>query len=329
MLKSKLDWESAAGILRTLDNVLILTHVRPDGDALGSALGLGTWMRDNGKHAQIFLPEAVPDKYAGWVHQTEHCTELPPGGLGNFDASIVLDCARTERIATGGADLFAPGAPQILNIDHHADSNVPAEQNFVVPDAAATCEVLAGLVRMLGGKVSPLAATYFLMGMSTDTGSFRFANTKPETLRTAAYLLEQGADLNGIARHVYFSKSRNQQLFEAEMIQHCSQVALDGRYAWAALPEELFQKYSFSMRDGEMLIEYLRELQGVVIAALLYPVPGGVKFSLRSKDPRISVGSIARKSGGGGHELAAGATIAGCTLREAEEFLKKEVSALL
>ena len=329
MTARKLDIVYASDILRQLDNVLIVTHVKPDGDALGSALGLWALMRANMRHARVLLPEPLPDKYRAIAGDADYRTEMTAEEMQDFDTVIVLDCARNDRIAYGGDFPFPPEGVSVLNIDHHADNDVRAEWSCVVGDAAATSELVVRMAVLIGWKMTPLAASCFLLGIITDTGAFRFSNTSPDTLRTTAYLLENDAAHDKIVNAVYFTKPRNQQLFEAEMVQSYSKLDFDGQYAYAALPDELFRKYDFSMRDGEMLIDLLREIDGVRIAALLYTANGQVKVSFRSKDPALPVGPLARKLGGGGHAMAAGATLSGMTLDEAAEKLREEVGRLL
>lgn len=330
MMTRNLDIVYAADILRQLDNVLILTHVKPDGDALGSALGLAAMMRANLRHAQVLLPEALPEKYRCFTDQIDFLTEIPEDVAEVFDALIVVDCAANERVAGGGGFVFPREDISILNIDHHPGNQVHAEWNCVLPEAAATSEVLVKMAQLIDWKLTPQAATLFMLGIVTDTGCFRFSNTKPETLRTAAYLLENDAKQSQIIDAVYFSMPRTQQLFTAEMIQKYTVLDFDGRYASAVIPDELCRKYQFNMRDGETLIESLREISGVKIAALLYMANDGrVKISLRSKDPNVPVGPLARALGGGGHEMAAGVSIADCDLQGAAAILRGEVSKLL
>lgn len=327
MMTRNLDIVYAADILRQLDNVLILTHVKPDGDALGSALGLAALMRANLRRAEVLLPEPLPEKYSSFAENVPFLTELPEDFTEIFDALIVLDCATGERIA-GCA--FPREDISILNIDHHPGNTVKAEWSCVLPEAAATSEILVKMAQLIDWKIPPQAATLLLLGIITDTGSFRFSNTRPETLRAAADLLEKEANQSAIIDAVYFSTPRSQQLFAAEMIRDCTQLDFDGQYACAVIPEELCSKYQFNMRDGETLIEFLREIRGVKIAALLYTANDGrVKISLRSKDPRIPVGPLARSLGGGGHEMAAGVSITDCDLQGAAAKLRGEVSKLL
>ena len=330
MITRNLDIVYAADILRQLDNVLILTHVKPDGDALGSALGLAALMRANMRHAKVLLPEPVPEKYQIFAEGMDILTQAPENPEDEFDALIVVDCAANERVAAGAGFDFPREDISILNIDHHPGNAVKAEWTCVLPEAAATAEILVRMAKLIDWKFSPQAATLLLLGIITDTGCFRFSNTRPETLRTAAELLENDADQAMIIDAVYFSMPRSQQLFTAEMVQTHTVLDFDGQYACAVIPEELCSKYRFNMRDGETLIESLREIRGVKIAALLYQTADKkVKVSLRSKDPETPVGPLARSLGGGGHEMAAGVTMGDCDLQGAAAILRGEVSKLL
>jgi phosphoesterase RecJ-like protein len=167
------------------------------------------------------------------------------------------------------------------------------------------------------------------LGIITDTGSFKFTNTTSNTFKTASYLLTKGVDLTKLNNAAYFSKKFNQLKFEAEMINNYLKCDLDGRYAHAIIPQELFDKYNFNMKDGETVIEYLREIDTAIIAVLIYPKDTAVKVSLRSKNPAYPVGPIARKFDGGGHEMAAGITFENHTFEEVDKLLYEAIKEVL
>ena len=156
--------------------------------SLGSALGLAAMMRANMRRAQVLLPEALPEKYRSFAEQTGYLTEFPEDVAETFDAVIILDCASSERIGSGREGAFPREDISILNIDHHPGNSVQAEWSCVQPDAAATAEILVKIAQLIDWKLTPQAATLFLLGIITDTGCFRFSNTSPETLRTAVIL---------------------------------------------------------------------------------------------------------------------------------------------
>ncbi|MBO5763301.1 MAG: bifunctional oligoribonuclease/PAP phosphatase NrnA [Lentisphaeria bacterium] len=320
-----LDRSAAAQQLMQLDHILILTHSKPDGDAAGSALGLRSLLRTNGKSAEAFLPEEVPLKYRA-IAGEDYRKEMTPADWAQYQAVIMLDCAAGERCASGGLTL--PEDMPVLCIDHHENNSVSACWKWVVPAAAATCEMIVQLAEELHWTVPEEAATLLLLGLITDTGSFRFQNTSGSALRAAALLREWRADWDGVINAAYYSKPRNQQLLEADLMQNHCHLSADGAYAWALVPEKLLEKYRFDMRDGENLIDLLREIDTVKIAALLYLRGNDVRISLRSKDDRYPVFPVAQSFGGGGHRMAAGASLPG-TLEEAAELLRRNVEEYL
>ena len=181
--------------------------------------------------------------------------------------------------------------------------------NLVSPESSSCCELLVQIIADSGADIPQEAATYFLTGMMTDTGCFRFSNTDSETLRTAAILFDCGAELEKIVNAIFFSKPLSQTRFENELMNECLHVISNGRIAYAFIHNSLLQKHNFDLKEDEGIIDLLREIDGVVIAILFHRSKDGVKISMRSKDRDFPVGPVARFFGGGGHELAAGATI--------------------
>ncbi len=324
----------AAKLLLEHDRILILTHERPDGDAFGSALGMQEFLRNGcGKHADAYLPAPPASRYSKLIGSYKQT--LCPEELAHYDLILLLDCANRKRIASGplvdGETLPDLNTPPMLNVDHHAGNDINARWNLVIPDAAAASQIAVEMALTTEGehKIQPHPATLWLLGILTDTGAFRFTNTVGHTLRVAAELLDRGADLEGVVNASFFSKPLNQQRFESELLDAHEKVALDGQYVYAYIPDELFRKHQFDMRDGEGIIDLLREVAGIRIAALFYRKGDSIKVSLRSKDLRYPVGPLARSLGGGGHEMAAGITLVGMTPEEVEHLLLEKVAALL
>ena len=327
-MNRRIERREAAEILAGFRRVLIATHEKPDGDALGSALGLGRLLRDNGRQATVLLPDPLPEKFQELAGD-DFITSAVGLDLQNFDGFIALDSARDSRVALGPElQLSALNVP-MLNLDHHVDNSVQADWSCIAGDAAATAELVCDLAGENGWTISPVAATWLLLGLITDTGSFRFSNTTGATLRTAAMLRDCGAQWESVVNAAFFSKPLRQQRFEAAMLRDCVKSACDGRFLYALIPDELFAEYQFDMRDGETVIDLLREVKGVVIAALVYRRNGAFKLSLRSKDGRYPVGPIARTFDGGGHQMAAGATVSAGSFAEVEALLLEQVTRTL
>ena len=303
---------------------VVLFHVRPDGDAVGSACGLCTLLRDNGFRAEFFLAAQMPDCYRPFL----------PYPFAEFTAeeintkfSLVLnaDASTVKRMQLGPAD-FASITIPVLTFDHHPDDEMFGTLTCLDPEASSTAELIYYFAVSQGWKISPSAATFLLLGITTDTGCFRFTNTRPASHRAAAALLELGADQDRIVNEVYLSKPLNMVRFESELFSGI-RTAFDGKFAWISVPRELLDKYDVNLRNTEQLIELVRGIQGVVVAALVKPTsnPGIYRVSMRSKDPDISVGRIARGLKGGGHEMAAGCSVFAKTQEEASEVRLRHV----
>lgn len=323
----------AAILLREKERILILTHERPDGDAFGSAFGMQEFLRNCcGKQADAYFPSPPSSRYAGAAVSCKQT--LRKEELGSYDLILLLDCANRERIGCApeieGAALLEPENPPMLNIDHHVGNSVDARWNLVIPEAAATCQIMVEIALTFPCGIPSRPATFWLLGILTDTGGFRFSNTTGHTLRLAAELLDRGANLEKIVTSICYSKPLRQQRFEVELLKTRERVALGGRFLYAYIPDKLFRKYDFDMRDGEGLIDLLREVAGAKIVAIFYRRGDSFKISLRSKDRRYPVGPLARALGGGGHDMASGITLTGKkNHKEVESLLLEKVADLL
>ena len=307
----------AGEILLQAEKVLIMAHVRPDGDAVGSAFGLKHLLRNWGKEADVFFPEPAPDYTQEFL--TDSKTELSAEELDSYDLLVFTDSATAERVACGSWDIAELVKRNSLCIDHHHNNTVEASAKWVEPRAAAASAMIVELANQTRGADYMLpedAATFLLLGMTTDSGCFRFSNTNPRLFSMAALALNSGVDWSRIINAVYFSKPRQQQLFEADFIQNHIQTAADGKLAYAMLPQSLFDKYGFDMRNGETLIDLLREIKGSIIAFHCYQKGNDVKVSFRSKDEHYPVLPVAAKFGGGGHLMAAGLTVCNAAMED-------------
>ncbi len=310
-----------AAKLMMAKNVLLLTHQRPDGDALGSTFGMCEFLRDQGINARVLIPGALPRRY------TKMCSgflsKVFRSELDDYDLFLALDCANPERLGSG-EEFSVEDLRQrnFLCIDHHSGNSLEAGCSWISADSASTCQMVMEMIDALNLPLTPEGATFLLTGMMTDTGCFCFSNTRGSTMRAAALALDYGAKIEDIANQVFFSKPLNQLKFEAAMVERCLQTACDGKFAYACITEELLTEFNFDLREDEGLIDILRGLEGVVIAMLVHRRPDGWRVSLRSKDSRFPVRQVALQFNGGGHELAAGCTI------EVPEFADVENAVL-
>lgn len=309
--------------------ILIVTHERPDGDAVGSSVAMWLFLTGNGYTADLLYPDELPDAYVTFIPEGAVLKENPASAEAlkeRYAMVFSTDASTPKRLGLAG---IAPETVTIpfAAVDHHPDHIDFAPVTYVDPEACSASEIVFALAEKAQWAITPEAATALLLGVATDTGCFRFDNTTPRAHLAAADLLRHGADQHRVIDRAYFSKPFNMALFEAELFCRHLRTALDGRFAWFTIPDEILKKYSVNIRNTENLIENIRSIEGVVVAALLKPTsnPGIFKISLRSKDPAVSVGRIARRLNGGGHEMAAGGTIFAKNAENAEDILLKHV----
>ena len=315
--------------LAAAKSVLLVTHLRPDGDALGSTFGLRAFLRAAGKRADVLLTDGMPHRYVNF-HRGP-VTKMSREQADAYELVAVLDCANVARLnVTSSLDIDHLRARHAINIDHHVYNNLDLPKNFVCPECSSASEIVGSMLLEAGAEIPADCATAILAGMMTDTGCFRFSNTTGTTLRTAGALLDRGAVLERIANEVFFNKPYNCAAFEADLFNTRLKLACGGRFAYAYIDDELLKKHSFNLAEDEGIIDNLRSLEGVVIALLIYRnAAGEFKLSLRSKDSAYPVGPLARRHGGGGHEMAAGATLQAASFAEVEALILGEVTELL
>ena len=317
-----LNTREIAEIFEKSDNFLLLTHRNPDGDAIGSTLGLLDALRRAGKRVDAYFHERLPFNYARFADISVIYGNLPD--FGGYDLVVCLDFSNPERFGNTDFSRY-----EVLNIDHHPDNNRFGSANFVFPEAAATAEIIFNVLKdMKELRISRETATYLMIGLVMDTGGFRFDNTSPAVFEAAAELLSLGAEYHEIVDSMFFSKSADFAKMEAEVVLHHLRTACDGRFAWFYLSDLLLDAYGVDEKDTEGLIEAIRSIANFRVVAIFRRKDGGFRFSLRSKDASLSVGSVARELNGGGHELAAGGFIPADTIEEAESIMLEHISKL-
>jgi phosphoesterase RecJ-like protein len=286
--------------LETAQRILVVSHVRPDGDAVGSLIGWGLSLQASGKYVQMILSDGVP---AGYRHLTgTEQVRLKPDG--RFDWVVVLDCSDLKR--TGNALNGNPGPD--LNVDHHITNLNFARINLVVPTAVATSEILAGLIESLGLPMPQPVAAALLTGLITDTIGFRTSNMTPKALRLAADLMEKGGDLAELYQQALVKRSFEATRFWAAGL---NQLEKDDRLIWATLTMANRKAAGYSGRDDADLINVLSSIEDTDIAVIFVEQNnGGVKVSWRAQ-PGFDISKLAMQFGGGGHPAASGAEIPG------------------
>ncbi|MDW8344301.1 MAG: bifunctional oligoribonuclease/PAP phosphatase NrnA [Verrucomicrobiae bacterium] len=294
--------------LREARSVLVLTHYRPDGDAVGSQLALGLALQRTGKKVSLWNDDPVPAKFR-FLPGSEQIT-TPSRQPRAFDVVVAVDSSTWSRLGTAAERIARRRC--LINIDHHVSNERYGDLNWVEPNASATGQLIYRLIQTARWPIERDVATALFVALSTDTGSFSYANTTAESLRMAAKLVASGVDVGTVSRHVYesYPSARlhllQRVLAELKLIHH-------RRIAYYWVTNEMLEESRAKREDIEGVIDYARSIDSVVVAILFeeLPEPRRVRVSFRSKDRRVAVDAIAKQFGGGGHPEAAGARIEG------------------
>ena len=283
---------------------LILTHINPEGDAIGSMLALALALEQRGITVTCYDRDGVPD-ICRFLPSWQRVARELPAEIPPLVVYVDADCL--ERCGVTPEDL--PGAEVFARIDHHQGGTFDAGPALVDTRAAATAELMFELLPALGARLTPDIATCLQAAIMVDTGRFSYTNTTPATHRIAAELVAAGADVPTIVEWTWGRTS-----FAAAKLLGFAlsslQLAKDGRLAWAVLRQQDFQAVNAGPEDTEGIIDHLRAIRDAEIAALFSEKRGVVRVSLRSNGT-VDVAQIARQFNGGGHVKAAGLTYEG------------------
>jgi phosphoesterase RecJ-like protein len=291
-------------VVRTGRRFVLLAHLYPDGDVLGSQLALGLALRDAGRSVSFACRHAVSEPLdflpgAGDVQQWKE-------GRGEYDVVVTLDTPDPNRVGGLLDGLRQPGA-RVLNIDHHGDNKRYGDVNWIETGAAATGEMVYELLAAAGFPLTPAIAVNLYTAIVTDTGSFRYSNTTSRTFRVAAHLVEAGAVPADVATRLYETRHLAGLHLLGRILQQV-ETSADGAVAWVVLDRS--QTESPDLSEAEDFISYPRSLRTAKAAVLFREHAGEVKVSLRAKG-EVNVARIAARFGGGGHPNAAGAILPG------------------
>ncbi len=304
-------YQAFATIIAQHQHIGVISHHRPDGDAIGSTLALGLALKGLGKEVRLFNEDGLPGRFA-FLPCAELVEKLPAAFPAELTLLISVDAGDVKRLGDAG-ERFFHAAPATINIDHHGTNTRFANLlNIVEGDAAACGCVLTQIFSSLGWEITRPMATALYAAISTDTGSFQYEHpTTAGVMRMAADLIELGVDVAGVCRELYQEVTLDELIVKRDVLNN---MAFDGEGALchysltAAHREELQVDYE-ATKD---LVDIVRGIRGVKVAAIFEEVDGGrIRVSLRSKDNRVNVSDIARQFGGGGHAMAAGIRIRG------------------
>ncbi len=313
-------FEQIGQALREGGRFAVLSHVRPDGDALGSQLALGLSLKRLGKDVRIWNEEGMLEKYS--FLPSANLLTKPPADPENVDVAIALDTAIQNRLGTA---LPAVRSAKVwINIDHHPSNPGYGDLVYINPKAPATGQILFELIRSEKLPIDAAIAENLYVAISTDTGSFQYPNTTARTFEIAAELVRAGVDVGRVSQLTYENYPRRRSELLRDLLGTMRFEAND-RVASFSLSLATAKKLGVLPEDNEGLIDHLRAIHGVIVAVFFEELADGkVRVSMRSKSEKVNVCAICEKFGGGGHVLAAGARLRG-TLAEVEKKILEEV----
>jgi phosphoesterase RecJ-like protein len=313
----------AVAAIRAAKNLVLACHVNPDGDALGSMLGLALGLAPLGQKITVLSQDGVPEilRFLPGVDLVKRTTDV-----SEFDLALVLDSGDLARVGPNIVPVIAR-ARKVIDIDHHAVAGAFGDIQVLDSRAASTSEIVYALLLALELPITLPVATCLFTGVITDTGSFRFQNVTPNTFHVAASLLTAGAPPAFISENVFENRTFAATRLLGHALSSLSQAA-EGRVVWAHITSADFEALGATDEDTEGVVNYARGVRGAVAGMLFREMRDGtVRVSLRSQET-VNVAVIAQNFGGGGHRMASGCTLH-VPLAEAERLVVDAVLAAL
>jgi phosphoesterase RecJ-like protein len=311
--------------IREAKTICVVGHMRPDGDCIGSQLGLTLALRAEGKQAVCWNQDSIPQKYR-FLDPGKDFAQPKSGA--EFDVVIATDCASYERL--GAVTDFIKQRKLLINIDHHESNTRYGDVNWISPREPSTGELIYRLLKTARWPITKPIADLLFTAVSTDTGSFQYPSTRPGTFHVGAELVTRGANLAKICDEVYQSFP----LSRARLLKHVYnkfKLTHHDRIAYFWLKKADLSRTGAETNDTEGLIDHIRAIEPVVVACVFEEIePELTRISLRSKSKAVNVSDICGQFGGGGHPAAAGARIAGpplATQRRVVAAIKKAINA--
>jgi phosphoesterase RecJ-like protein len=282
---------------------MITSHIRPDGDGIGSGLALYWMLRSLGKEVEVILRDRIPPAYN--VLPGSELVLVQEDVRESFDAAFIIECS----------DVFRPGLPSlkdqfVVNIDHHSTTVPFGDINWIDPTAAAVGEMVYNLCKALGTEVTKEIAECIYTALLTDTGSFHFSNTTERTLKIASELVRKGVEPARISQALFYSYPYSKIKLLGRVL---SEIERDesGRIAWITMDRDMMYEAGASEEDSDGIVNYALSIDEVEAVAFFKELAEGVyRVSLRSKG-KYNVARVAESFGGGGHKNAAGCRVEG------------------
>jgi len=309
--------------VRESRTICVAGHIRPDGDCVGSQLGLTLALKNEGKKVVCWNEDRIPQKYE--FLDPDGIIQKPRRGL-KFDCVVATDAATFQRLGSVGKCIA--DRKLFINIDHHESNTRFADINWVSAQEPSTGELIFRLLKVAKWPITRRIADCLFTAVSTDTGSFQYATTRPGTYHVAGELVRRGADLARICNEVYqsypVSRARLlRHIYSHFRLTHQDQIA----YFW--LKQADFARTGADSSEAEGLIDHIRAIAPVVVACVFEELePELTRVSLRSKSDKVNVNEVAAQFGGGGHPAAAGARISGSPLSAQRKVIAAVKKAL-
>lgn len=294
-----------SSMIHKAETIAIGGHVRPDGDCVGSCLGLYHYLTDcyPQKKIDVYL-EPIPQRF-DFLNGTDKIQHEDDGSI-MYDLFITLDCGDSERL--GFAKTVFDRSDKKICIDHHVSNSGFADWDYIQPEASSTSELVCLFLEE--DRITRTIAECLYLGIVHDTGVFQYSNTAPETMITAAKLMKTGINASWIIEKTFYEKTYAQNCILGYTLQS-ARLSLGGACIVSTLTKEEMERYGVRPSDLEGIVSQLRMTTGVEVAIFVYELSDGdYKVSMRSND-KVDVSVVAQKFGGGGHKKAAGLTMCG------------------
>ncbi len=289
--------------IKKAENIIILTHESPDGDAIGSSLAMYNVLKRMGKNVEVVIPEYP--RIFGFLPKAQDILAEPQ--REEYDLAIALDCADSRRL--GSLKDVLEISKRTISMDHHSMNPMFADINFVDPVSPATCQILVVVFNYLNIEITKDIGTCLLTGIITDTGGFKYSGVTSETFEFVAWLLNSGVNVSEIYKKVLQIKTRaNFELTRIAMNR--MEFLEEGKVSFTYITLEDQEKYDNEEGAHEGIVEVIRDVEGVEVAIFLREDVDGYKISLRSNE-YVNVSDVCFLFGGGGHTKAAGCKIQG------------------
>lgn len=284
-------------------NVLVITHVDPDGDAIGSLTAVGQLLKQDGKYVTLVCDDRVPERFS-YLPMADQVRQAPDPKV-YYDLLVVVDCGDEGRMGNAYADFSQP-LPTVVNIDHHVTNTRFGDIQVIDDKATSTTEILYGLFTELGYEITEDVAMSLLTGLVTDTLGFRTVGVTPKTMKVASALMDAGANLSFVTTNALIIKPLTTvRLWQIGL----NKLNVEEGLAWVAIPLAEQLAIGFKGQSSMGLVNLLADVDEVAIGVVLMEIEGGrIRVGFRCRPP-YNVATIAEKLGGGGHFLAAGCTL--------------------